>query len=118
MTAGKSTDAYLYFYLPILILAICDPLAALFGKKFNYGKFKIGKEIKTLSGTIAFFISCVALSLFVFLFFSIFESESPKLVLTSLVIALCSAIIEAISGKGSDNLTIPAGVLAMLILFL
>lgn len=118
MKTGKSKDDYIYFYLPILTLAICDPIAALVGKKFSYGNFRIGKETKSLSGSFAFFISSLTLTIPIFLFCGKFESDLSHLILISITIAFCSAIVEGISGIGTDNLTIPACVLATLILFL
>lgn len=115
---GQRIEAYIYFYLPVLTLAICDPVAALFGKKFPYGKFKTGKDIKTFSGSGAFFISSLVLTILVFLYFGKYSTELPKLILISAVIALCGSTVEAISGSGTDNLTIPATVLATLILLL
>lgn len=115
---GEPVEACIYFYLPILTLAICDPLAALLGKNFPYGKFKIGNDTKTLAGSFTFFISSIALTILVFLFFGKFESDLSHVILISTAIAFCGSIVEAISGSGTDNITIPACVLATLILFL
>ena len=38
----------MFFYAPILVLAISDPLAALFGKRWPKGEFTVGKDSKTL----------------------------------------------------------------------
>lgn len=105
-----------YFYLPILTLAFCDPVAALFGKRWPYGEYKIGKGKKTLMGTTLFFIS--ALLLYYVIFFTMVNDVfSLKILLESIILAVFAAFIEAISGRGYDNLTIPAAVLTCLILF-
>jgi phytol kinase len=107
---------YICFYLPIVILAICDPLAALTGKRWPIGKYKAGKDNKTLMGSGMFLISAmlVCFSLFFLLHIPV---SSFRLVTISFFIALVSCITEAISRNGYDNLTIPVSVLLMLIGF-
>lgn len=106
---------YIYYYLPILILAICDPLAALFGKRWPYGKFKVGEDYKTLVGSFTFLISAIVLTLF-FFYWSQIERTTIELLFHSLLIALLATIAEALSKRGFDNITIPASVLGTLIL--
>ncbi len=105
---------YIFFYLPILILSICDPLAALFGKRWPIGKYKIGMDNKTLMGSGVFFVSAVILIL-LFFFFPRVEKSTLELVLHSIFIAFIAAFVEAYSKRGYDNLTIPASVLVCLI---
>ena len=100
-------DKYDYFYLPILILALCDPMAALVGKKWSYGKYNIRVNSKTLSGSLAFLISC-----FLILAFSPVINES---LIKCIIIATVAMLTETLSKKGSDNLTIPIVVLLCLI---
>ncbi|WP_221393042.1 hypothetical protein [Dyadobacter sp. NIV53] len=54
------------YYLPILILAICDPVAALTGKHYPFGSYRIGGNNKTLSGSLSFFIVCILITLTTF----------------------------------------------------
>jgi dolichol kinase len=115
--SGKELNGYTYFYLPILTLAICDPMAALFGKRFPYGKYTIGTDTKTIVGSSAFFASSLILSIIMLCFFSACSFSTVHLILISLTIAVASSLVEAVSGKGSDNLTIPACVVLILILF-
>jgi phytol kinase len=114
---GKTADLYVYFYLPVLTLAICDPMAALFGKRFPYGKFKIGKDTKTIVGSSAFYISSVLLSTALLYCFGKYTSLT-NLFLVSIIVAFFGTVVEAFSGKGIDNITIPAIVVTALILFL
>ncbi len=106
---------YIYFYLPILILAICDPLAALVGKRWPLGKYKVGMDNKTLMGSTTFFVSAVILTL-LFFFFPRVEKTTLELILHSVFIALVAAIVEAYSKRGYDNLTIPAAVLLCIVI--
>ncbi len=92
----------LFFYLPILTLAICDPLSALIGKKYPYGKYEVGINHKTFMGSGAFLISALLLGYIVSLLLNIDVS-----VLTIALSALLCTFIEGISRNGWDNLTIP-----------
>ena len=103
-TKGVSHE-YFYFYLPVLTMALADPLAAYFGSKFPRGKYSFGQEQKTLTGSLAFFIVALALSFFLI--------PNPNLFFL-LVIPLVATVTEAITSKGLDNLTIPVSVIAVL----
>ncbi len=104
----------IFFYLPVLILAICDPVAAIIGSRFSYGIFYIGKGKKSLSGSISFFISSVIVS---FVLFNFFSSRNLIIILPLVfLIALISTVVEALSTKGTDNITIPASVILVLTL--
>jgi len=105
----------MFFYAPILILAISDPMAALFGKRWSYGKFTIGKDTKTLVGCAAFIGSAFLVLVGLSLLFG--QQLSFNLGYQLLLVAIGAAFIEAISGKGTDNLTIPLSVVALLSLF-
>jgi CDP-diglyceride synthetase len=108
---------YLFFYLPILILAICDPIATLVGQKWAFGKYKIGNDTKTIVGSISFMVSC-----FLILTLSLWLSEVPismaMLLIYSFCIAITTTFAEAFSKNGIDNLTIPFSVIVCLILIL
>lgn len=104
-----------YFYLPILILSICDPLAALIGKKWAYGKYKVGEDWKTVMGSMAFFVSCFTI-LFLMFYFSSEQKSFVSMLFCSGLISVIATITEAFSRKGYDNLTIPLSVLLGLIL--
>jgi len=102
-----------YFYLPVLTLAICDPIAALLGKRWPLGKFRN----KTLLGSGAFFISSFILTIFIFYFISDQVFQLNKVIPLALGIAAFSAATEAFSVKGVDNITIPISVILVMILF-
>jgi dolichol kinase len=105
----------LFFYLPVLTLAICDPIAALFGKRWPYGNFRIGNDTKTVMGSLAFFISSVAVTLILFYFLS--TKNLNDVLPVTLLIAATSSVTEVLSVKGIDNITIPASVVLILTLF-
>ncbi len=103
--ASMKFDALLFFYLPILILAICDPIACLLGKKWPKGKYTILKETKTLVGTGAFFVVAACISILLFSHFTKLPFQS--ILFNSLIIAGGTSIAEGVSQKGYDNLFIP-----------
>ena len=100
----------LFFYLPILSLAICDPIAALAGKRKPFGEYKRGS--KSFSGTLGFFGSCFMLSSILMTLLTDFNIAN--IVLYSGIIAVFSSLTETFSGKGFDNLSIPVVVIIIL----
>jgi len=106
--------SYYYFYLPVLILAFCDPLAALSGKKWPLGRYKVGNEYKTLMGSSMFFFSAIILQMVVLGLLG-FDPLSSRVVLVSMLVALIACFAEAFSSRGFDNLSIPLFVLLTLI---
>lgn len=95
------------FYLPILILAICDPLAALVGKRWPWGKYSIFGNHKSLAGSFVFFIIASILSCF---YIQQYAALNLGVLIPALLIALVATVAEAISNKGFDNITIPLAV--------
>ena len=106
-------DDVLFFYLPILILAVCDPLAAYTGRKWPRGVYTVGTDTKTMTGSTFFFISCVLLTLF----FTINLRDSwLEIICVTLFIGLFTTIAEGLSQKGWDNLFIPLTVTVTLLI--
>ena len=95
-----------YLIISLLILAICDPLAAQSGQlATNQNKFIIWNDNKTIIGTIAFFFSSFII---VYTFGNIFFNNSNIYLLgLALFTAFGTTISEITSSKGSDNLSIP-----------
>jgi phytol kinase len=108
------------FILPILVLAISDPLAGLLGVNVTWHNHRIvlfGKRFqKTYVGSGAFFITCLLISILAFYFKK--EGFDLQSLLISLMVAIAGTTAELISPKGSDNLIIPLSVLLVLLVFL
>ena len=105
---------YMYFFIPILTLALADPIAALVGKKYPYGKYSFRNLTKTLSGSGSFFIVAFIIS-----FVSLTLKEDGHLtqsIWIGLTIALTTTIGEGLSIKGYDNIVIPVCALATLLI--
>jgi Dolichol kinase len=100
----------LFFILPVIVLAISDPLACYFGKRY---KSKVLKSGKTIAGTSAFFLSTLIICSLILCH----QSTETKTIGIALVISVITSGMELISPNGSDNLTIPLSVVASLVLF-
>jgi len=108
------------YILPMLILGICDPMAAILGiniKNYN-GKIKLfgHKYEKTWLGSGAFLVTSFVISIIALYFHrGVFDLKTFWL---ALVVAVASTLGEFFSWRGSDNLTIPLSAVLMLVLFL
>ncbi|EAY29260.1 diacylglycerol/polyprenol kinase family protein [Microscilla marina] len=109
-----SQDQFIFYYIPILILTLCDPMAALVGKHFPRGKYITFGHCKTLSGSAGFFAAAVITSLC--LVVGLEQMTLTKTLIITVSVAMVTTIAEALSHKGYDNLTIPFSALAMLML--
>ena len=107
-------DHVIFYFLPICILAICDSCAAFAGKKWPYGRYSENIHSKTVVGSGTFF--SVAFLVSISLFLSLTNMEIIAAMAVSIMISMVSTVIEAISYKGMDNLTIPVAVGLILLL--
>jgi len=114
-----SGNKFLYI-LPMLILAISDPMAAILGiniKAYN-GRIKLmGRKLnKTWLGSGAFLVSSFVTSLIALYFHR--GAYDLKTFWLALTIGVVCTLAELISWRGFDNLSIPLSAVAVLALFL
>jgi dolichol kinase len=95
------------YNLPLIILAISDPLAGILGGKIS-SKQLINS--KTLAGSLSFFVSTLIISVMY-----LCKTECRNIIGLSLFISFIATLIELLSPKGSDNMTVPTTVSAILI---
>jgi phytol kinase len=97
----------------IAVMGYGDGLAAIIGKAFKSKKVEFLKSTKSLAGSLTMFIITgliVGLTLF---------NLGPEYwIMKTLMIAIISTIAEAISVKGTDNLTVPVLTTCMMFLCL
>jgi dolichol kinase len=116
---ANKMDSKFLFILPMLILGVCDPMAAILGmniKKYN-GQIKIAgyKFNKTWLGSGTFLAMSLVISLIALYYHrGVFDVET---LILSVCIAIVSTLGEFLSWRGSDNLTIPLSVVFILTLF-
>lgn len=86
----------------ILVMGYADGLAAIIGRSVKSMPYKIGKTKKTLAGSatmlfISFFIVAIFLA----------SIKAEMWMLKSILMAISVTILEAVSIKGTDNITVP-----------
>ncbi len=105
----------LYFYLPVLIMALCDPAAALVGRRWPIRKFVVGSGTKSVAGTATFFIVAVALTVGLLMFVPPTPITHWHIWVIAILIGTSTCLTEAFTPHGLDNLSIP--LVTMLVLF-
>ena len=85
-----------------LIMGYGDGLAAVMGQSIKSYEYKIGTTKKTLAGSITMFIiSALLIAAYLISF------GTPLWYFKAAAVAIVLTIVEAISIKGTDNLTVP-----------
>ncbi|MEM6696861.1 MAG: phosphatidate cytidylyltransferase [Bacteroidota bacterium] len=108
-------DQFMFYYIPILILALCDPIAAFVGMNYPVGKYQTFGKTKTWSGSLGFFGVAVVICLLLMISVEgmIFTAALP----IAIAVGATTATAEALTHGGYDNFTIPVSAVAVLILF-
>jgi len=118
--------AYFFFDYPYIIavgiaaMSYGDGFASLIGQKFGKHKYNVFGDTKSFEGSLAMFLVLIVM-LFVCLGYYTFIIGYPLHILNLFVIVIISAvatIVEGISPKGLDNLTVCFVAVALYILFL
>jgi len=109
--------AYIFFdYMVVIAIAIFamsygDGFASLLGMKFGKRKYKIFGDKKSYVGSISMFIFTLIMIVIAFLYYGVDITSYKLLVLA--FIAMAAAIIEAITPRGLDNLSVPLSISAI-----
>ena len=103
--------------IPTLVMAYGDGLAAVLGKLIKSKTYKIGDSKKSLAGSLTMFIVATLL-IGGYLAFShqMVFWKSAHWPLVSVMMGFVMTCIEAVSIKGTDNITVPLTTMALLIL--
>ena len=105
----------IYFYIPLIILAIGDPIANIVGKKIPIRPYVNFGHTKTMSGSLGFLIAALICS---FLFLEAIDKWSTTFnLIVALSISIISTTVEAFSHRGFDNLSIPLSCIFVLFIF-
>lgn len=112
LTFGPGKDP-LVGAVGILIMGYGDGLAALIGKKFPVGRYKILGSNKSLSGNLTMFVGSL---LTLLILFSV--TGQPAILIPALVIAALATLVEGLTPLGLDNLSVPLlSALAFVLIF-
>lgn len=102
----------------MLVLAVGDALAALIGQKVRFRHiYFLSPDKKTIEGSSAMLLSSWLALVVTFIYFGVTPDTRISIAVISLFIALIATVVEAVSSKGSDNLTLPLSVAWILYLF-
>lgn len=114
--AAQTESNWLFFYLPVALLALADTAAEAGGNRWGHLGPAFFKGQKSLAGTLSYLFTailvCITLLLWVY-----HLPPGQAFVIGSLVI-LFSTIAELITLHGWDNLTIPLVTIGVLYIFL
>lgn len=103
--------AYLFFdnmviiAIGILAMSYGDGFASIIGLKFGKAKYKVFGDKKSYVGSFAMFLFTFITTIVAVLYYSVEITSTLLLVL--LFISLISAIVEGLTPKGLDNLSVP-----------
>jgi phytol kinase len=88
-----------------------DGLAAILGKAIKSPKYKVGNTQKSIAGSLTMLIVSL-------LIISIYYVINPVTywIVKAIIMSIVVTIIEAVSIKGTDNITVPIAVFLMMIL--
>lgn len=112
---GLLFHPYFYFYAPVLVMAICDPLAALAGHAFRR-RYPQTFPGKTMAGSFTFFFSAALVMAGLAALFARIALPYQGYIILAIMAAFLSALAERFSDKGWDNFTIPLSVILVIYL--
>ena len=103
--------------IPTLVMAYGDGLAAIIGKRTRSKKYKLSDTKKSFAGSLTMFLIAFILigGYLAFINSNVFW-KSTHWILISAMMAFVVTGVEAVSGKGWDNITVPISTLLLLIL--
>jgi phytol kinase len=104
----------LLFIIPVLILTLADPIAAIVGGHYGRLRYLTIKGQKSIEGSAAFFLVaffCIYVPLLLFT-----DTGRVEDVLIATLVALLVMLVEAVSWNGLDNLLIPLSSYFLLLL--
>ena len=94
------------YFIPILILTYADTVAAIVGTRLKKGNLSAEREDeKSLGGSIAFAITAFMCVVVILVVYS--EMSMVRILCLALIIGVLTALVEATSSFGLDNLLIP-----------
>lgn len=103
--------------VPTLVMAYGDGLAAVIGKCIKSKKYRLGESKKSFAGSLTMFVitTCLIGGYLMFIHSNVFWKTAHWPVVSCLM-GFAITALEAVSGKGADNITVPLGTLALLLL--
>ena len=108
-----TADSPVLYSIPVLLLGLADPAAALTGARHGLAPYTTVEGVKSREGSVAFaFVAFLCVHVPLLLFTPIGRVESLWI---ACVVAILATIVEAVSWRGLDNLFVPIGTYAVLV---
>jgi phytol kinase len=95
----------LLFLIPVLVLTLADPAAAVIGSRYGHLRYTLVKGSKSVEGSAAFFLVAFACVLFPLL--ALTHSDPGQVASVAALVGLLATLAEAVAWEGLDNLFIP-----------
>lgn len=103
--------------VPFLVMAYGDGLAAVIGKSVKSKRYKLGDSKKSFAGSLTMFVITTLLIGIQFWFtHSAIFWQTAHWPLISCLMGFAITALEAVSGKGWDNITVPLATLGLILL--
>lgn len=109
-------SGYAGYAIPVLILSGPDALAAIVGRAAPVGRLPGPAVGKTMSGSMAFLLSAFVITTVIVSLMTSLDIAAAMVVGATVAVPTC--VMEAVSRRGTDNLTIPLTAWAILFLTL
>ena len=101
------------YAIPLLLLGLADPVAALVGAKHGLAPYATVEGKKSHEGSVAFaFVAFLCVHVPLLVFTPIGRAESLWI---AAIVAVLATMVEAVSWGGLDNLFVPIGAYALLL---
>ena len=100
------------YVLPLAILTLSDAAAALTGTTYGRKFFAVEDGVKSIEGSVAFFVTSFCLSMICLLVLS--DTPRVNVIFLSAIVAAFGTLVEADSWRGFDNFFVPAGLMIFL----
>lgn len=97
----------------VLVMGYGDGFAAIIGKKFGKKEFHVFGATKTIAGSLTMFIISLSILIPIFMFLGIELG-----IIKAIMVAIVATILEFVSSKGLDNITVPLLVSFLTYLFI
>lgn len=107
-----TADTPVLYVIPLLLLGLADPAAALIGLRHGFASYATVDGRKSREGSVAFFavaFLCVHVPLLLFT-----ETGRGESLLVACIVGVLAMMLEAVSWRGLDNLFVPLGTYVLL----
>ncbi|MDJ0638404.1 MAG: hypothetical protein QNJ20_06195 [Paracoccaceae bacterium] len=105
-------DQPVLYVLPLAILTLADAAAALTGSAYGRKFFAVEDGMKSLEGSVAFFMTSFCLSMICLLVLS--DTPRINVIYLAAIVAAFGTLVEADSWRGFDNFFLPMGLMLFL----